>query len=162
MNEIDPYTELAYFYDLLEDPTYEKYIEMLIKALKVRCPNLKNAVVAEIGAGTGLVAYRIYDKVKKLLFIEPSEHMLNAAKAKFVPEKHKNIEFKQTGFPHCGLEKERVDIIISINDPFQYLLTVEMQLKTLEDLYRSLKPGGLILIDNKNFFPSLKIIKHRN
>ena len=82
MNDLDPYTELAYFYDILEDETYEKYIEMLVIAIKERFPNLNNAVLAEIGGGTGLVTYRIYDKVKKLIYVEPSEHMLKVAKAK--------------------------------------------------------------------------------
>ena len=129
---------------------------MLIQSINERFPNLNQAILAEIGGGTGLVAYRIFDKVKKLIFIEPSEHMLNAAKAKLVPTKHTNIEFKNAGFPNCGLENESVDIIISINDPFQYLLTLEEQVSTLEDLYKSLKHGGLLLIDNKNFFSLIK------
>ena len=82
--------------------------------------------------------------------------MLKVAKAKFNPEQHKNIEFKQAGFPNCGLEEKSVDVIISINDPFQYLLTVEEQLATLKYLYKSLKSGGLLLIDNKNFFSLIK------
>ena len=98
-------------------------------------------------------------KVKKLIFVEPSEHMIKVAKAKFIPEQHKNIEFKQTGFPNCRLEKQNVDIIITINDPFQILLTVEEQISALKDLYESLKPGGLLLIDNKNFFSLIKIYR---
>ncbi len=156
MNDIDPYIELAYFYDILEDETYEKYIEMLLLSIRERYPDLNNAVLAEIGGGTGLVAYRIYDKVKKLIFVEPSNHMLKVAKAKLIPEKHKNIEFKQAGFPNCGLEKESIDIIISINDPFQYLLTVEEQISALKDIYDNLRLGGLVLIDNKNFFSIIK------
>jgi ubiquinone/menaquinone biosynthesis C-methylase UbiE len=156
MNDIDPYIELAYFYDILEDETYEKYVEMLVLAIKERYPNLKNAILAEIGGGTGLVTYRIYDQVGKLIFVEPSEHMLKVAKAKLIPEQHRNIEFKQSGFPNCGLDNESIDIIISINDPFQYLLTVEEQISALIDLNKCLKPGGLLLIDNKNFFSLIK------
>jgi ubiquinone/menaquinone biosynthesis C-methylase UbiE len=156
MHETDPYIEFAKFYDILNFGTYRKYIKMILKALQDRCANLKNLTLADIGGGTGAVAYRIYKHVRKIILVEPSKSMLEIAKGKLKPQKHKNIEFKQGGFPNCGLEKESVDVIISINDPFQYLLKVEEQVPALMDVYQSLKPGGLLLIDNKNFFSIIK------
>lgn len=88
--------------------------------------------------------------------IEPSEAMLKIAKSKFNPRKHKNIELMQGGFPDCGLEENSIDIVIIINDPFQYLLSVNDQLLALKDIYRSLTQGGLLFIDNMNFFSLIK------
>ena len=52
MHKIDPYIELAYFYDILEDETYEKYVEMLILAIQERYPNIENATLVWLNAVT--------------------------------------------------------------------------------------------------------------
>jgi len=158
MNEIDQYSGFAKLYDyfLNEDVNYKKYIKILLKYIQERYPDLENAVLADIGGGTGYVTFQIHDLVKKIIMIEPSETMLNIAKSKFKPEHHTNIELRQGGFPACGLEEISIDIIIIVNDPFQYLLSVNEQLLALKDIYQYLKQGGLLFIDNMNFFSLIR------
>ena len=78
--------------------------------------------------------------------------MLNIAKRKYIPSKHTNIEFKQGGFPVCGLEKNSIDIFIAVDGPFMYLLSLDEQISALHDVNQCLRSGGLLLIDINNFF----------
>lgn len=156
MNENDKFSGLANVYDYFLNGNYKKYIDLVLQSLQERYPDLKNAILADIGGGTGYVTFQIHDQVKKIIMIEPSEAMLNIAKSKFNPDDHINIELKQGGFPFCGLEEDSIDIIIIVNDPFHYLLSVNEQLLALKDIYQSLKKGGLLFIDNMNFFSLIR------
>ena len=75
MNEIDQYFGFAKLYDyfLNEDVNYKKYIKILLKYIQERYPDLENAVLADIGGGTGYVTFQIHDLVKNIIMIEPSE-----------------------------------------------------------------------------------------
>lgn len=156
MKEIDQYSGFAKIYDYFLTANYNNNIKNLIRSLQEHYPDLKNAVLVDIGGGTGYVTYQVYNLVKKIIMIEPSEAMLKIAKSKFNPRKHTNIELRQGGFPDCGLEENSVDIVIIVNDPFQYLLSVNDQLLALKDIYRSLTQGGLLFIDNMNFFSLIR------
>ena len=158
MNEIDQYSGFAKLYDyfLNIDANYKKYAKLLLHTIQKRYPDLKNAVLLDIGGGTGYITFQIHNLVKKIIMIEPSKAMLNIAKSKFNPKIHTNIELRQGGFPACGLEENSIDIIITVNDPFQYLLSVNEQLLALKDIYGYLKQGGLLFIDNMNFFSLIR------
>jgi len=158
MNEIDQYSGFAKFYDyfLNLNVNYKKYIKLLLQSIQERYPDLKNAVLADIGGGAGYVTFQIYNQVKKIIMIEPSEAMLNIAKRKFNSDLHENIELRRGGFPACGLEKNSMDIVIAVNDPFQYLLSINEQRLALKDIYQCLKQGGLLFIDNANFFSLIR------
>ena len=156
MNEIDRYSGLANIYDYFLNANYKKYIKKMIQSIQERYPDLKNAILADIGGGTGYVTFQIHNQVKRIIMIEPSEAMLNIAKGKLNPELHTNIELRQGGFPVCGLKKNCIDIVIVVNDPFQYLLSANEQLLALKDIYLCLKQGGLLFIDNMNFFSLIR------
>lgn len=156
MNEIDQYSGFAKIYDYLLTANYKNNIKNLIRSIQEHYPDMKNAVLADIGGGSGHVTYKICKQVKNVIMIEPSEAMLKIARSKFNQGKHTNIELRKAGFPDCRLEESSIDIIIIVNDPFQYLLSINDQLIALKDLYRSLKEGGLLFIDNMNFFSLIK------
>ena len=156
MNEIDKYSGLANVYDYFLTANYKNNIKNLIRSIQEHYPDMKNAVLADIGGGTGFVTFQIHNQVKRIIMIEPSEAMLNIAKGKFNPDNHTNIELRQGGFPSCGLEENSIDIIIIVNDPFQYLLSANEQLLALKDIHRCLKQGGLLFIDNMNFFSLIR------
>jgi ubiquinone/menaquinone biosynthesis C-methylase UbiE len=156
--EVDQYYGVARLYDYIinTDVNYTEYIKVILRSIQEHYPDLKNAVLGDIGGGTGSVTFQIHDQVKKIIMIEPSHAMLNIAKSKFNPNNHTNVELRQGGFPSCGLEENSMDIIISVNDPFHYLLSLNEQLLALKDIYKSLKQGGLLFIDNMNFFSLIR------
>lgn len=101
MNENDHYSGFAKVYDyfLNLNADYKKYIKKLFHSIQKRYPDLKNAILADVGGGTGYVSFQIHDQVKKIKMIEPSEAMLNVAKSKLNPDNHANIELRQAAFP---------------------------------------------------------------
>jgi len=158
MSEKDPYDEISKYYDYLIPEDNEAYIESIVQMIQERYPNLKNAILADIGGGTGRLTFQIYDRFNKIILVEPSEKMLNIARNKFNPRIHSNIEFRQAGFPNCKLGESSIDIIAVIN-AFGFSQSVEEQLLALKDIYKSLKRGGLCFIDNNNFFTLIRDFK---
>lgn len=43
------------------------------------------------------------------------------------------------------------DMVIAINGPFYYLLLVEERIQALNNVFDSLKPGGIVFLDLANF-----------
>ena len=43
--------------------------------IQERYTNLINAILADIGGGTGRLTFQIYDRVSKIILVEPSEKM---------------------------------------------------------------------------------------
>ncbi|MFX1257911.1 MAG: class I SAM-dependent methyltransferase [Promethearchaeota archaeon] len=158
MSEKDPYDEIAECYDYLLPEDSEAYIESIFQMIQERYPNLKDAILADIGGGTGRLTFQIYDRIGKIILVDPSKKILNIAKSKFNSKIHTNIEFRQAGFPNCGLEKNSIDIIAVIN-AFGFSQSVEEQLLALKDIYQSLKRGGLLFIDNNNFYALIRDFK---
>jgi ubiquinone/menaquinone biosynthesis C-methylase UbiE len=160
MNINNSYTEFAEVYDLMVNlEEYEDYIKLIVKELKKRFSDLKTATLADIGGGTGLVTYQIYHQVQKTILVEPSETMFGIAKKKYNEKIHSNIDFRHGGLPNCGLEKDSIDIVIAVYNPFQYILTRDEQLLALKDIFQCLKSGGLIFLDMKNFFSLIRDYK---
>jgi ubiquinone/menaquinone biosynthesis C-methylase UbiE len=143
------FSEMASIYDIIVDD-YSRYYDAVFTSLRNRCPGLKDAIVADIGGGTGRFTFHICDRVKRILLIDPSDAMLNVAKEKIAGATCGNIEIRKGRYPDCGLSPCSVDIIVSLGT-FQYL-SREEQPAALQDACRSLKPGGLMFLDLTNYF----------
>ena len=63
MNKIDEFSGLANIYDYFLTGNYKKNIKNLMRSIQEHYPDIKNAVLADIGGGTGFVTYQIlYNK----------------------------------------------------------------------------------------------------
>ena len=152
----------AHLYDYLQDlasENKEKYqlwtenqLKAILKLIKDRGITVEDSIIVDIGGGTGRLAFPLSLYCKELVLAEPSEQMLSVAKKKLINEKHGEIEFLQTGFLDTALPLNSVDVIISINDPFQFLLEKQEQLQALENMIKILKPGGVLILEIMNFF----------
>ena len=163
------FNKRASLYDYLQDLSSEDkeknklWTKNQVKAIKslIKDNNLKiqSSIIVDIGGGTGRIAYPLSLDCKKLILAEPSEEMLTIAKKKLEHQKHGNIEFLQQGFMDLDIPKNSVDVIISINDPFQFLLEKKEQIQALENMRRILKPGGILILEIMNFFSLIFRIK---
>lgn len=122
------------------------------RLIKERGINIEDSTIIDIGGGTGRLAFPLSLNCRKLILAEPSEEMLSIAKKKSVHEKHGEIKFLQKGFLDIDLPQNSVDVIISINDPFQFILEKHEQIEALENMKRILKPKGILILENMNFF----------
>lgn len=65
------------------------------------------------------------------------------------------VDVEQGGFGDLD-DEHTYDMVVSINGPFSYLLTVEERVDALERIWRALKPGGVVFLDIANFLWLLK------
>jgi ubiquinone/menaquinone biosynthesis C-methylase UbiE len=159
----------AHLFDFLQDlgsQNKEKHqvwtknqLDAIHKLIKDQGMKIEDSIIVDIGGGTGRLAIPLSLDCNKLILAEPSEQMLSIAKRKCTNEKHGEIVFLKKGFLDLDLAPNSVDVVISINDPFQFILDKQEQLYALENMKRILKPGGILILELMNFFSLIFRIK---
>ena len=123
----DTYEKFAGVYDQLPFADQERTkheLDSLQVLLKERNIQLSDSTVVDLGGGTGRLAFPLSIHAKKVILVEPASEMLQVAKSKLFTIEHGEIEFREEGFLDLSLPASSVDIVISFNDPFQYLLNL--------------------------------------
>lgn len=101
----------------------------------------KNSIIFDIGSGTGMIINKIYDKVKKVIALEPFVGF-----TKFIA-KSDNIEIINKSVFDFDSEEIKVDLITCYGF-LQYLN--ENEAKRFYELYRKyLKSDGKIIVKNQ-------------
>lgn len=133
--------EKSNFEKQTEEITYKIY-PYLIKDLKdIYLKDFDNKIIADIGCGPGFLLKELTkSNFSKIYGIDISESMLIAAKQRIGACEVVNlIKASAEGLP---LEDNSLDIIISRGSVFFW----EDKEKSYRELYRCIKPNGLILI----------------
>ncbi len=146
---MDIFSEMAGVYDIIAGDC-SPYYNALLSAIRARYPRLEDAILADIGGGTGLFTFHICHRVKSVLLMDPSDAMLSVAREKFDRYACDNVRLARGRLPGSGLDADSVDIVVLIGT-FQYLSREEHP-EALRDIYRCLKPGGLAFVDLVNYF----------
>lgn len=107
--------------------------------------------VLEAGVGTGRIFTSALESGADIYGIDYSEKMLMRLKEKISPDEHNRIS--QNDIRDFKLDK-KFQLIISPFRVFQHLLTVEDQLKTLNNIYDHLEECGRLIFDVFN--PDIK------
>lgn len=106
--------------------------------------NLKeDDYVLDIGCGDGRVTAEIAAMVPggQVIGIDNSEHMIQLATKRFPPEQYSNLSFQI--FDAVKITFENQFSVVFSNAALHW---VENQFEVLKGIYRSLKPGGRILL----------------
>lgn len=126
------------YYDLLyRDKDYKSEADYVFQKLKSCLPNLEQ--VLELGTGTGIHADLLQKCGICVTGIEMSEQMALQAK-------HKNIECHIADCSDFNLAK-KFDAAISLFHVISYITENDKLLKTFENVYNHLNPGGIFLFD---------------
>lgn len=127
------------------DNTTEKLMalstDMLIRDLQIP----ENPMVLDIGCGTGITTFALTKKLQgkgKLYGIDISQKMINLARAKAVSLGIHNVEFHKGDAEQLDFPESRFDVIVS-NQSFLFFPNKQ---KALNEMYRVLKPMGLIAL----------------
>lgn len=119
----------------------EERLSLLVKSLKLK-PGM---VVADIGAGSGVIAVRMAEHVGesgKILAVDVQQEMLDLMKAKIEKQEISNIELVKGTQKHSKLPASTVDLAIMVDVYHEFEFPYEMML----DIAESLKPGGRVAL----------------
>ena len=152
---METYTGFAEVYDeMMDNIPYLEWENFLLQLLFLN--NVKpDAIIAEIGCGTGTMTELLADEGFKMSGVDLSEDMLRLAR-----EKCPDISFKQMDMRELVLDEPQ-DVIISIADSMNYLETVDDLSKTMKGVYNALVPGGVFIFDLKTEFFFKYVVRNR-
>lgn len=105
-------------------------------------------VVADLGAGEGLLSELLARRVKKVIAVDNSEKIVEFGKAKAKKNGLKNLEFRQGDLQNPPIDANSVDLVILS----QALHHAEIPAESIVAAHKILKRGGQILI--------LDLLKH--
>jgi ubiquinone/menaquinone biosynthesis C-methylase UbiE len=99
-------------------------------------------VVADLGAGEGLLSELLARRCKKVIAVDNSEKIVAFGKAKAKKNGMKNLEFRQGDLQNPPIEPGSVDLVI-LSQALHHAATPA---DAIAAAYRILKPGGQIMI----------------
>ena len=99
-------------------------------------------VVADLGAGEGLLSELLARRCKKVIAVDNSEKMVAFGAAKAKKNNLKNLEFRLGNLQNPPIERESVDLVILS----QALHHAEAPAQAISSAHKILKAGGQILI----------------
>src|SRR6516162_1750118 len=99
-------------------------------------------VVADLGAGEGLLSELLARRCKQVIAVDNSERIVAFGAAKAKKNNLKNLEFRLGDLQDPPIDPESVDLAILS----QALHHAEEPAKALAGAYRVLKPGGQVMI----------------
>jgi ubiquinone/menaquinone biosynthesis C-methylase UbiE len=146
---VDIYSNQSEKYDLFI--SFEDYKNELLKTIIKIFPLTDDMVIADIGSGTGRIAYLLEPFVKKIYGIEPNDSLRRIAISKCNQEKMDGIEFLSGGYEQIPLSNSSVDLVI---EGWSFLYYYSLSLSNwgdkigsaLMEMERILKLGGKIIL----------------
>lgn len=131
----------------------EERLSLLVKSLRLQ-PGM---VVADIGAGSGVISVRLARQVApggKVLAVDIQPEMLRALEFKCKQLKIENIQPVLGTSQSPGLDPGSVDLAVMVDVYHEFDLPYEM----LREIVRSLKPGGRVaFVEYRKEDPSVPI-----
>jgi ubiquinone/menaquinone biosynthesis C-methylase UbiE len=109
---------------------------------------LPPVVVADLGAGEGLLSELLARRAKKVIAVDNSEKIVEFGKAKAKKNGLKNLEFRQGDLQNPPIDPDSVDLVILS----QALHHAEVPAEAIAAAHKILKSGGQIMI--------LDLLKH--
>ena len=140
------YSEFANVYDkMMDNIPYEEWEQYLLTLMYKHGVSV-SASVTEIGCGTGTMTGLLAEEGFKVTGLDLSEDMLQVASIKYP-----NISFFQADMRDFELTSKQ-DVIVSICDSINYILTTDDLTQTFSSVKKNLKDDGIFIFDLKTRF----------
>ncbi|RMD85675.1 MAG: methyltransferase domain-containing protein [Candidatus Dadabacteria bacterium] len=133
------YTDLAGLYDHVFTRVFARRIHRVIRGLNIP----PGARVLEIGVGTG-ASLDAYPPHCSVIGIDLSEDMLEQARAKLDPVRHRHIELRQMDALNLEFESDSFDYVTA----FHVVTVVPDPNRLIREMTRVCKPDGEVVIIN--------------
>lgn len=139
------YSALSQIYDeLMVNVDYSMWANYLEKLILEQGEKPLN--ILELGCGSGNVTLELLKKGYEVVGIDFSDEMLNIAKEK-TEEFGESAIYIQQDLREIDFEVYEIDTIISANDTFNYITSIEEVEHILAYLHPRLKKGGQLIFD---------------
>lgn len=136
------YKDFAYIYDKLSfDLDYEKYADNIKKLVNKN--NIKREKMLELACGTGMLTNHFFDFFEKIDALDLSQSMLEVFSKKYQEEKVSLYNYNMVDFQN----EYSYDLIVILLDSINYILDEDDLKKLIENSYKNLKRGGLLIFD---------------
>lgn len=133
----------AVYDDLMEDIPYEQYVEWIAQSMR-------SGSVLDLACGTGVLSELMSELGYAVTASDLSADMLTVAQRRF-KEADRDIPVLQLSMDNLeGLED--FDAVTIAIDSLNYLAQEEQVVKTFEQVYAALKPGGHLFFDVHSVF----------
>jgi SAM-dependent methyltransferase len=107
---------------------------------------LQNGSIIDYGAGTGRLAIPLAQRGYRVVAVEPSTGMVREMVRK-IEQAGLNIPVRTETIAGHGQEEEPADMALCLFTVMSYITDTEEMKKSLRNIARNLKPGGLLFFD---------------
>lgn len=150
---MESYKDFARVYDEFMDQTpYDEWLENIL-AVFHRYQIPENAMVLDLGCGTGKMARRLAGKGYEITAIDNSMDMLEVAAS----EEDDGILYVLQDMVSLELPKQ-VDAVVSICDCMNYILEKEELKEVFKRVRRFLKEDGVFMFDMNSHYKYKKVL----
>lgn len=143
----------ATFYDFYDGPEHRQGQLAMYRALAAEAGRR----VLELACGTGIVAIDLARAGSEVTGLDVSAEMLQVAGEKIAREDadvQSRVRLLQADMKDFKLGQE-FDAIFLAGNSFGYLTALDEQRSCLRTIYRHLRPGGLAVIEERNYTPEV-------
>ena len=154
---VPPYQALAPFYDhVMQHVDYDGWVNHVIRLAELH--GLSGRRVIDLSCGTGVICQKMSERNFLVFGCDASKMMLKEAvkkaqkspfQAHFVCGDMRNIPLRDSA-----------DLVISLYDSMNYLLTLKDWVKSLQEIYSLLKCKGLFIFDVSTVINSEQAFKN--
>ncbi len=140
MQSKKPFSLLASVYDeIMSDIQYEQWTDFMLEILGKL--NWQGKKVLDLGCGTGNSIFPFFTRGFEVVGLDSSIDMLKVARKKLPPVRFLQADFKSFEF------NEDFDLVISVFDSLNNLLSPGDFLKTSKQVYKHLGIDGVFIFD---------------
>jgi len=142
--QVPPYTILASFYDrLMSHVNYSGWADFILRAARIH--GFEGKTLVDIACGTATLGQRLFDKGYNFYGCDASAAMLAVARKKFgkLSRNRRLACADMRALPF----RLSADLVFSLYDSMNYLMTPEDWRRCLRQVARLLRPGGLFIFD---------------
>jgi len=113
-----------------------------------------NECLLDLGCGIGRMFSHFHRSKWELIEAHEPDYDYYSFSNDYAKNLSDKIFVYQSGFLDLNIIS-KYDMVVSIHGPLQYLTDVKDRFKALQNIYNSLKPGGVVLVDVSNFLNGL-------
>jgi len=143
--------QLAVGYDLIADDFSESRYKIWPEMTVWQKHILAGQKILDIGCGNGRMMQLLTDKNIEYVGFDISGKLINIARDKCQQYSFKTVDFQVGDMRHLPYQENIFDIILAVA-VLHHLPHPDNRWQALQEIYRILKPGGLLLMNNWYFW----------